>query len=97
MTQWAPTKPEPPVTRTRVSEGDDMNDYELRNGLVLVRCEYWESPDSCGGSWFQKQFDDDEKATGCSLEEGCQWRPEGRMWRYLFSWSFVLRFVIMTF
>jgi hypothetical protein len=66
-----------------------MNDYELRNGLVLVRCEYWESPGSCGGSWFQKQFDDDEKATGCSLEEGCQWRHEGRMWRYLFSWLLV--------
>ena len=81
--QCAPRKPEPPVTRTRVSDGVDMNGYELGNGLVLATCEYWESPSSFEGSWFPKQCDDDEKATGCLLggadaEEGCQWRPEGR-------------------
>ena len=43
MTQYDPRKPEPPVTRTRGSEGVDMNGCELKNGLVLATCEYWES------------------------------------------------------
>src|SRR5271170_2031982 len=88
MMQCAPRKPEPPVTRTRVSEGVDMDGYKLRNGLVLATCEYWESPSSFDGSWFQKQCDDDEKATGFSVErmrkEGVSGGP--REERYLFSW-----------
>jgi hypothetical protein len=64
-----------------------MNSYELWNGLVLALASIGRTS-SFDGNWFQKQCDDDEKATGCSVKrmrEECQWRKE----RCLFSWLIV--------
>jgi hypothetical protein len=69
-----------------------MRGYELRNGVVLATCEYLENTSSFDGSWFQKQCDDNEKATGCSKERK---RKEGvsggKSVTCFLGWSFVLR------